>query len=420
MNKSTSIEWVRRIPMKYRADVAVIGGGMAGVTAACAAAQSGARVILVERFAVTGGNATSGGVAAFCGDTSGQGRVFDEIINLLESWGAITPRRPEKDSRTFDRHVLAQVLQELLLRNGVQLLLHTRFVDVQTDRSTLDACIVCGSSGPQALKADVYIDCSGEAQLVRAAGYPTQKGRDTDQMQLPMSIMGFIRELPTKPQVPEGWTQRLCDAEELPMTSFWPDGPGGMALKIKIPGYDAADTRQLTAAEIAARRRFLQVLDYYQRIEKKNWRYAGCAPMIGIREGRRAVGDYILTLDDFRAGRCFEDAIARGVYSIDAHKPDDDKRTYVLPPEERAVPPYQIPFRSLLVRDAGNLLVAGRCLSADQLAMSSARVMTTCAMMGQAAGIAAAMAVERNCTPRELNYTDIRREVVSRGADLDV
>lgn len=420
MSDADVINWSRKIPLKYRADVAVIGGGIAGVAAACAVAESGASVLLVERFAVTGGNATSGGVAAFCGDTTGQGRIFDQILADLEKWNALGPIRPGKDNRTFDHRILAHVLQELLLRRGVRLLLHTRFVDALMQDGRVDCCVLCGSSGPQALRARVYVDCTGEAQLVRAAPLPVQKGRPADGMQLPMSMMGFVREVPTPPQVPDGWCERLTREEDFPMTSFWPDGPGGRAVKIKVPRFDSADTEQLTAAEIAARRRFLQVLDYYQRVEGKSWRYAGCSPIIGIREGRRAVGDYVLTVDDLRAGRRFDDAVARGKFYLDAHDPRDDKRTYILPPEDRAVPPYQIPFRSLLVKDAENLLVAGRCLSADQLAMSSARVMTTCAMMGQAAGVAAAMAADARMPPRNLNYAEIRREVEFRGAVLDV
>ncbi|MBM4079412.1 MAG: FAD-dependent oxidoreductase, partial [Planctomycetes bacterium] len=115
---ATEISWSRRIPVRYEADVAVIGGGIAGVSAACAAARSAARVILVERFAITGGNATTGGVASFCGETSGQGEVFDEIVADLEKFNAIAPYQPysQRESRVFDHHILAIVLQELLLR----------------------------------------------------------------------------------------------------------------------------------------------------------------------------------------------------------------------------------------------------------------------------------------------------------------
>jgi len=417
------VNWSHSVPVRYEADVAVIGGGIAGVSAACAAASSGAKVILVERFAVTGGNATTGGVATFCGETAGQGEVFDAIISDLEKWKAIAPYKPNshQHARVFDHHILAIVLQELLLRRGVKILLHTRFVDVCEKAGRISECVVCGKSGVEAMRAKVFIDCTGEAEVAHAAGLETMKGRPEDGCQLPMSMMGFVREInESEVQIPGGWFEAIRDEKDLPMVSVWPNGTGGKALKIKIPMFDSTDTESMTTAEIRARRRMMEVLDYYQRVEGKCWRFDGCSPQIGIREGRRIVGDYILTVGDCRAGRKFDDAVARGVFYLDAHKPDDDKRTYILSKPERQVPPYQIPFRSLIPRGGKNLLAAGRCFSADQLALSSARVMTTGSMLGQAAGIAAVMSVERRCEPRELDFSEIRLTIEERGAKLEI
>ncbi|MHC4497921.1 MAG: FAD-dependent oxidoreductase, partial [Planctomycetota bacterium] len=135
----TQIEWSRQVPVRYEADVAVIGGGIAGVSAACAAARSGAKVILVERFAVTGGNMTSGGVANFCGQIEGQGEVFDAILADLATFGAISLPKT-----VFDHEILAVVLQELLLRRKVKVLLHTRFADVRVKNGRISECIICG------------------------------------------------------------------------------------------------------------------------------------------------------------------------------------------------------------------------------------------------------------------------------------
>lgn len=419
------IAWKRKIPLRYTCDVAVIGGGIAGVTAALAAAKSGARVILVERFAVTGGNGTVGGVGSFCGETANQGEAFDAIISGLDAFGAIAPYKPyiEKEARVFEPEILALVLQELLLKRNVKLLLHTQFVDAQLKNGKLTECIVSGPSGPEALAASQFIDCTGDAHVVHQAGFKTVKGRPEDGLQLPMSMMFFVRHVAPEEarlQVPDGWFGKIRGKHDLPMTSVWPNGPRSNALKIKIPMFDAADTESLTTAEIRGRRRMMEVLDYYQREEKKPWLLDRCASRIGIREGRRTVGEYTLTLDDLRAGRTFDDAIARGVFYLDGHRPDDDKRTYILPPEERTVPPYQIPYRCLLPRGTRNLQVAGRCLSADQLALSSARVMTTCAMMGQAAGVAAALAAASNTNLADIDYAGVRRIVEQRGARLEV
>lgn len=424
-----SIRWSREVPVRYEADVAVVGGGIAGVCAACAAAREGASVILVERFAVTGGNATVGGVANWSGETRGQGAVFDEIIALQEEFGAIAPypgpyQHFTRMNRVFDHEILAVVLQELLLRHGVKLLLHTRFVDVCVDSTgQLTEAIVCGMSGPEALRARVFIDCTGEACVARTAGFATEKGDGqtvSPPGQLPPSLMYFLRERPEpdSPQLPAGWFAPVTRSEDLPMTSVWPDGPGGKAIKLKVPGYDSTDTESLTALEIRARRRMLEVLDYFQRVERKPWRLGHSSPIIGLREGARITGDYVLTVADVRAGRTFDDAVARGVFFLDGMTPRDEKRTYILSHEEQVVPPYQIPLRSLIARDGQNLLMAGRCFSADQHALSSARVMPTCAMMGQAVGILAALAARHEVAPRAIDPLEVRRIVEANGAAL--
>ena len=421
------VSWSRSVPVRYQADVAVIGGGIAGVSAAAAAARSGASVVLVERFGATGGNMTVGGVANFCGETAGQGEVFDEIVRHLERFGAIVPYQPFAyggcQSRVLDHEILAVILQEVLLQRGVKLLLHTRFVDVIERGGRLAEAIVAGPSGPEALRAHHFIDCTGDGLVAKAAGYAVEKGRPEDQLQLPMSMMFFVREMgePVADQLPAGWFQPIRAAQDLPMTSpNWPNGPRGRAIKIKVPMFDSTDTESMTAAEIAARRRMLEVLSYFQAVERKDWRFDHCSPIIGIREGYRIVGRYLLTVDDLRAGREFDDAVARGVFYLDGHKPDDDQRTYILPKEELYVPPYQVPFRCLVPRDGRNLLMAGRCMSAEQLALSSARVTTTCSMMGQAAGIGAALAVAGDTDITGVDPLDVRRIVEQRGAHLGV
>ncbi len=441
---STTIHWSRDIRVRYETDVAVIGGGITGVSAACATAKTGAEVILVERFAVTGGMLTIGGVANFCGETAGQGEIFDEIVANLEQFDAIVPYKPysERETRVLDHEILAVVLQEMLLKYGVKLLLHTRFVDVVRSHRTLSECIICGQSGPEALRATQFIDCTGEGQVAHMAGFATMKGRKEDGLQLPMSMMYFLRELPesVNPQVPEQYFHTFHEIDELPMHTLWPNGPQSKTMKIKVPKFDSTDTESMTEAEIHSRRRMLEVLDFFQRypktdwksnhfygkngsepeIDSAKWRFDHASPIIGIREGRRIVGDYILTLEDLRAGREFDDAIARGVFYLDGHKPDDERRTYILPKNQLYVPPYQIPLRCLIAKDGENLLMAGRCMSAEQLALSSARVTTTCSMMGQAAGILAALAVKKHTSVRNIDPLEIRKILEEKGAKLDV
>jgi hypothetical protein len=415
-----TVKYSRDIPVRYEADVAVIGGGIAGVSAACAAAKSEAKVILIERFAVTGGVLTTGGVANFCGQMNAQGEVFDTILSDLRKFNALGYKNKES---VFHREILALVLQELLLERGVKLLVHTRFVDVVQTDGLITECIILGKSGPEAVRARQFIDCTGDGDVARFAGFSVMNGRPEDGLRLPMSLMYFVRHVDAEDafvQLPQGWFDPIHTKEDLPMTSIWPDGPRANAIKIKIPMFDSTNTESLTNAEIRARRRMMEVLHYHQRIEKRAWLLDHCSPIIGIREGCRIVGDYVLKVDDLRAGGEFEDAVARGTFYLDGHKPDDDKRTYILPKDRLKVPPYQIPLRCLIAKDGKNLWMAGRCFSADQLALSSARVSTTGSMMGQAAGIAAALCTKKNCNPRDLDYVQVRKIVHQRGAQLDV
>lgn len=423
-----TVRYAREIPVRWEVDVAVIGGGMAGVCAACAAAESGVSVALVERFATTGGMMTNGGVNNFSGETGGQGRVFDDILAQLDAFGAIVPYKPWVPfgpERGFDHEILKSVLQETLLKRGVTLLLHCRFVDVVVKADgRLDTVVLSGASGPEALRAKQFIDCTGEAELAHLAGCGTMKGRPGDGLQLPMSLMYFVREVDEpdrRRQVPEGGQAPITTEADLPMTSIWPNGPRSKAIKIKIIGHDSTDTESLSRAEIAARRRMLQVLDYHQRMAGKPWLFSYPSPIIGIREGRRVVGCYTLTEADVRAGRSFEDGVAVGSYYLDAHEPTTDKRVAVIQDkEQRRVPPYHIPLRCLVARDASNLWMAGRNLSADFFALSSARVAPTCAMMGQAAGVGAARALKGNHSAQNVPAGEVRRILLERDANLNL
>jgi hypothetical protein len=396
------VAWSRKVPIRWEADVAVIGGGIAGVSAACAAADAGAKVVLVERFAICGGDLTSGGVASFCGRMDGNGQTFDEIVADLKRWDSIGQPRAE----IFDHEILAVVLQELVLRHRVKLLLHTRFADVCAENGRISACILAGFSGPEALAARQFIDCTGGGDVARVAECEVMISKEP----LPMSMMYFVRESQDAgPQVPEDWPTA---GKELPRRSVWPNGPGEKANKQWLFKYSSIDTETMTAAEIAVRRTVMERHAADLAFGKK-WRYDHCSPIVGIREGCRIVGDYVLKVDDLLNARSFDDGVAVGTYQLDNHIPG-------APMAYKQVPPYQIPLQSLIARDAKNLLMAGRGFSCDQLALSSARVSTSGSMMGQAAGIAAAMAAARGCDVRDLDPGEIRKAVEQRGGKLKV
>ena len=396
------VAWNRRVPVRWEADVAVIGGGIAGVSAACAAAEAGAKVVLVERFAICGGDLTSGGVASFCGRMDGNGRTFDEIVANLKRWDSIGQPRAE----IFDHEILAIVLQELVLRHRVKLLLHTRFADVCVEDGRISACILAGFSGPEALAARQFIDCTGGGDVARTTEFEVMVAEES----LPISMIYFVREgREGGPHMPDDWP---TTGKDLPRRSVWPNGPGEKANKQWLFKYSSIDTETMTAAEIAIRRTVME-RHAADLTSGKKWRYDHYSPIVGIREGCRIVGDYVLTVEDLLNGRSFDDGVAVGTYQLDNHIPG-------APMAYKQIPPYQIPLRSLVARDAKNLLMAGRCFSCDQLALSSARVSTSASMMGQAVGIATAMAAARDCDVRDLDPGEIRKAVEDRGGKLDV
>jgi hypothetical protein len=406
--------------------------------------------MLVEQYAILGGTATTCGVGSFCGETTGQGEVFDDIVEGLERLGAIAAYQPYEDmeARPFDHQVLPLVLQELALGAGVELLLHSRLVDVEYADNAIQQVVIHGKSGLEAIDAKFVIDCTGEADVAKAAGLPTMKGRDVDEARLPLGLMFFMRDVGHEMLAPLPLGCSKLEDEDLPMLGTFPEeggpvadtcgkaeaaiahrrrreAPGGilpkLAVKMKVAGYDPTDTRQLSAAECFARRRMFAIVHYLQGAAFPTYELDHAAAQIGIREGRRIRGEYVLTEEDVRLGRSFRDGIALGRFYLDAMDPDTDKRAY-LPNSQGEVlsqpPPYHIPLRSLIPAGAKNVLAAGRCLSADQMALASARVMTTASMMGQAAGIAAAMGADRDVDATSIDVKRLRGILIDKGANL--
>ncbi len=417
-----AITFTRTVPVAAEADVAVIGGGVAGISCALACARLGARTVLLERGSMLGGNATAGGVANFCGNTVGQGEPFDAILSALEEFHAVAPRRPGKADLIFNHEILAALLPELLRRRGVSFFLHAELAAVEARDGHIDHVIVNGPSGLTAVRARRFVDCTGDGFVALRAGFSVLEDR-YEGYSLPMSYMYFVRHVDDGERVCEvapGWFAPIRSESDLPMTSFWPAGPHADAIKIKVPMFDSTRTDSLTAAEVAARSKMMSVLDYHQRVEGRPFLLDHGSPVIGIREGARIRGDYVLKTDDLRAGRTFDDAVAVGTFYLDGHKPDDDKRTYILDKAALRVPPYQIPLRCLIAADGENLLMAGRCFSAEQLALSSARVMPTCSMMGSAAGVAAALSVREGKDLRALDFRRVQDELLRTGAILDL
>jgi hypothetical protein len=362
--------------------------------------------------------ASSGGVGNFCfsgGPIRAHGAVFEDIWDALHEVNAIGPdngwpvRRNEavgRENHAFDEAILCLVLLALALRSGVDVLLCTDVVGADTQQDAVKAAVVHNASLTQHISAGVFVDGTGDGILARHAGATMLPVDDASHPEmLKPSLMLFLG------RAKEPRRERTVDSPGLPEAeidySVWPMADGRAALKLKMfeHFFDTGDGRGVSEAEIAHRLQALKVVRHYQKHAVPQAFLEYMAPVLGIREGRRVEGDYVLTGEDIRSGRRFDDAVAYGSFTIDTHRIDEP------------VPPYQIPLRSLFARGLVNVLIVGRCFSADRLALASARVMPTCCLMGQAAGIAAALACRNRCPLRGVAPTSVRRELIRTAQD---
>lgn len=409
----------RQIPMIGTYDVVVCGGGMAGVGAACAAARTGARTLLVERLETLGGLGSSGGVGNFCfGDDTlpdAHGRVFDDLWAGLSAYRAIgaehgwrVGRTPPFFNHTFNHNVLPFVLQELAEDDGVDLLFATDVISAEVVDGAVCTAVLHNRSLCQRVAATVFIDCTGDGILSRHAGAEVLPPDPGHPQSIPPSHMLFVRRS-EHPQ-PQIVRQAAPDAPP-PKYSVWSE-PDRIGLKMWWPGreFDTFSGRGYSEAGRTFRRRIPEFVRHFQGTEQgRDAVFDYSAPMFGLRDSVRIAGDAVLNENDLRSGRRFADAVAHGCFPLDSAALSKEP-----------MPPYQIPYGCLCVRGLSNLLVAGRCFSATRIALSSARIMPTASLMGQAAGIAAAMAVGDGGRVRTVAPSAIRARLLdgARGGSL--
>lgn len=437
-------------------DVAVAGGGIAGVYAALGAAGEGASVALIETQSFLGGQGTAGGVHTFCGETRLVNDDWRRMLARLRDLDGIDDYRPNADGRAFDTEALKFVLQEMVLEAGVRLYLHTTLVDalLTTPRPRhgrgagaeaagtwggpveVDGLVIHNKSGLQYLAAKQFVDATGDADIVARAGLAFDKGgpalkpgptptvdASAGQRQLPMSLYFTLVDTgtPQRPVLPPN-CPTFADDEDVPMITLSPRGRL-MAVKMKVIGHDVTDGSSLSSGEIDARRQMMGVIYHlqtkgYRGRTYETHRLASTSPHIGIREGRRVVARHVLSVDDVLQGRHQPDAVAVGSYHVDYHWPNVVQRAGTGVTTQ--CPPYQIPLRAMRPRDCENLLVPGRCMSGEQMAMSSFRVMGTCSQTGFAAGLAAALAATTGESIDAIEIPRLQRRLRARGVRLDL
>lgn len=409
-------------------DVLVCGGGVAGVTAAVAAARAGASVMLVERYGFLGGNATAGAVAQFNSWTTADGRrviggLADEVVARLQAYGAALPHEAfvmstghAMDRVSYAPEVLKLVLDDMVSEAGVRPLLHAQVVDVRRDGRRIQAVFAMTKSGLLRIEPGVLVDASGDIDVLHRAQARFLALGEGDSLQ-PATMMfrfgpiDFARFSAMPLEQAQALSRQGYESGALARAALHASRDPGSDdgwFNISRLAIDATDAMALGRAEIEGRRQAWRAAGFLCAHVPgcADGRLRAFATQVGIRETRRVAGDHVLTAEELLRPEPFADQIALGAYPIDIHAAQGSGLVYQALGAGHF---YRIPYRSLIPCGLDNALVAGRGLSATHAALAAVRVMTISMAVGQAAGTAAAMAAGNGAAAADVRSVDAGR-----------
>ena len=408
----------------------VIGGGLSGVAAAVCAAREGLNVLLVERMGCLGGAMSNCSVYPFMKHAikyaDGTKRIlsagiFAEMCKRHRELGGVS-------ERGWQPEIFKIMLDRLVEESSVKVMFHTQLIDVVKEDRKISAVRLLGKHGIFEVNADYFIDASGDGDLMAYAGCEYQLGRESDGLCQPMTtnfrISGVDIEKykEDKPHLQELFKRFNEEGKiSVPRENMLINGNLGEGVlhfnSTRVVKMNPLDSTDLSLAEMDARRQVLEIYNFLRTNSDafKNSTLVLVAPEIGVRESRKLKGVHVLTADELKQCVDFEDSIALGNYMIDIHNPDGvGTYRYRFQPEEY----YRIPYRSLVPKEIDNMLVAGRCLSADHEAHSAVRIMPICACLGQAAGTAIAQAQHTGKTVHNVDVSAVQSKLVANGAEI--
>lgn len=368
--------------------------------------------------------------------------IYAEIEKgCKEKYGSDNVR--SKNPNAYSSEYLKIYLDEYVKEAGAEVLLHAFVNEVIMDGDKIAAVLIQTKQGAVAVKAEVVIDTTGDGDVAFAAGVPYEQGREKDGLCQPGTVSLRLTGANTEMLLENGdmlstigekfrtayragETGLVCKRQDLPFGRLT---PGGMISYVNYSCeyfLDPTSVEDLTKGEIACRQYDLDIYRYLKSHFEalKDIEIASIAPEIGFRDSRRIEGLYKLTIEDMEGGTHFEDVIATfprfyDMLAPDANMDGDGKVTgkgyegHIYEPvvDERY---FEIPYRSLIPVNVKNLLVAGRCISADHVAESGTRAISLCTMTGQAAGNAAALAVENGVAPEEIQIDKLQRRLIEQ------
>ena len=438
--------------MKY--DVIVVGGGMSGVSAAVSAARQGRRVALIEQSSILGGMGTAGMITMIMTSRSwfhGIGReLIDGLIARGEARKIEKPAVAGYDYYPFDNEAMKRALDDIVCESGVELFLGTRLCGAEVCEGRIAEIRLHGQEGLFTLSADAYVDATGDATLAAEAGEETVYGDGEGNIQAPTMIayysgIDFDRYEAHLSKFDDGVRPEKINMMHSLIPIAVADGvlseadmhhPGvfrisessdiGLMNAGHVYGADTRTSSGLTKATLRGRKMAKEYLEFYRRYVPgfENAYMTGTGSVLALREGRHAVGLYTMPFSEKADYAKHTDGIMRmdGGAVSDIHASSPSKESYdaytrlFANRDKVKLDDYAtLPLRCLKAAKAKNLLLAGRCVSATREVLGQIRIMGYCFMMGEAAGITAALAAERSLDTASVEAHEVQKILCERG-----
>ena len=442
MPPRTIEEPARQVPLYGEYEVAVLGGGPAGIAAAVATARAGRRTLLIERYGFLGGMGTAAGVTNFCGlhaNVHGEMHrvvqgIASELLGRIDRLGGLNAPHlilGKILAQAYDTAAYKIAADDLLASHRVDVLFHALGAGVvKHDAHRINALMIETKAGRQAVCADIFIDCSGDGDLAAWAGARYEVGDGNGSMLYP-SMMFRLNGIDPD-EAGEAWRTipALMEAAEAAGTHRFPRKaaivrPQRSPVEWRVnftqlaredgTAINGLEPDDLTRGEIEGRRQAVNAFNFLRTVPGFEKSYiVDLPPQLGIRETRRIIGGHMLSGEDVLGCASFDDSIGVNGWPMESHVAGDVIFKFPPIPESRGF--NELPYRMLTPDGLDNLLVAGRCASMTHDGQSAARVSGACFAMGEAAGTAAALALDGNATPRDIAVDKLQNQLKQQGA----
>ena len=414
-------------------DVIVVGGGPAGCTAAIAAAREGARTLLIEAMGQLGGMGTIGLVPTWSPFSDGERIIYRGLaMTIFEEARKGVPhvKASQVNWVPINAEYLMRVYDRLVTASGSKVLFFSRLCAVEKRGNGVEAVVVANKDGLTRFKAKVFVDATGDGDLAAWAGASFKRGYDaqgTNQLStLCFSIDNVdMYDFNAKSHLDTNGDHasplwKAAQSGKYPLVDAYANvvltGPGQLQFNAGHIALDTTDPWQVSEAMITGRKKAAQYLQALQDLRPSTFGAASLvktASVLGVRDSRRIMGDYVLTGNDWRERRSFADEIGRNCYYIDIHGSDKPAQRY------KKGESHGIPYRCLTPKGLRNVLTAGRCISADSEVFGSTRIMPCCMVTGEAAGEAAALAAKsREANVHKVDTLQLRELLRQHGQYL--